>query len=67
MSYVVNKSIRGYRAWIPATITLRTNEIDAYFMSFPEVVSTRYIDETCHREFVFESEEHYHWFLLKVT
>ena len=34
-------------------------------LAYPEVLSTKFDWQTTCRTFEFESEQHYHWFLLK--
>ena len=56
----------AYDEWDP----LIDGSFQSYFMlTYPEIISCDRrgrFGEPTYRTFVFESEEHYHWFLLKV-
>ena len=58
-----------YQVWLPSGFSPFFDDRTTYFMSFPGLISCDRrgdFGEPTYRTFVFESEEHYHWFLLKV-
>ena len=63
MSYTIKIPITQYKNWtIPSE-----QRLEEYFNSIPEVLESHFDWRTDTRDFTFESEQHYHWFLLKVT
>ena len=67
--YTIEVPLSVYQHWMPelgSIAWLKTPNTEYFISTYPEIVSTQYHSGKDSREFVFESEEHYHWFLLKV-
>jgi hypothetical protein len=64
--YTIEIPLSVYHHWIPDLGSMKMSTTEYFISTYPEIVSTQYHNGKDSREFVFESEEHYHWFLLKV-
>ena len=65
MTYIINVERRIFSKWKSYCEDWDLAEYHSHLLeNYPEVVSVR-LTPGLNREFTFESEEHYHWFLLK--
>ena len=71
MSYTIKINIDAYTKWAvfqnPAMIFGSTRTLSEKLLEqYQELLATEY-GRDGYRIFTFESEQHYHWFLLKVS